>query len=90
MERILDRSRFLSEADELHLLGRTEALAERGKINGFQEIGLSLGVIAVEQVHSVGKGDRRQRDIPEILYINSIANRTDHLLSCGNSEDSLL
>ena len=76
---------LLPEADQLGLLDGSEALAQGGKVNRLQKVGLSLGVVSVEEIHPLGKGNRRRPDIAEILNFYAMTDRADHLAFYGKS-----
>ena len=48
---------LLPEADQLGLLDGSEALAQGGEVDRLQKVGLALGVVSVEEVDPLGKGD---------------------------------
>ena len=70
---------LLPEADQLGLLDGAEALPQGGEVHRLQKIGLSLGVVSVEEIHSFSKGNRRRPDVAEILNFYAMTDRADHL-----------
>ena len=70
---------FFSEADQLGLLDGSEALSQSREVDRLQKVGLALGVVSVEEVDPLGKGNRRRPDIAEILNFYAMTDRADHL-----------
>lgn len=57
---------LLAEADKLGLLRGAKALAEGGEVDGFEEVGLALRVVAAQKVDSLTKLHIRRGNIPKI------------------------